>query len=185
MSVQNFLIRKLLRLITPEEIGEIATKHNGGKFLTLTGLVKERFEHNIHRDFTSLNSVDDIHDDHNLINEAKILPFKKLNNVDEKQNPNNNEITSLTETAHESISVKPASESVPEEVVAHKADENMSSFILIEKARLRRSQETLKKKEIIVLYQKNSLVEVEQIKNTNNNLTQEADTGVLVNKKHY
>ena len=185
MSVPNFLIRKLLRLITPEEIGEIATKHNGGKFLTLTDLVSERFDHDIHRDFTSPTSVDDIHDDHNLVVEAKILPFTKSKNENEKPNLEDNKITSLTEAACGSIEVKSGSEQVSAEVVTHKEDENMSSFILIEKARLKRSQETLKKKEIIDLYQKNSVVEVEQIKNTKNNLTQEADAGVLVNKKHY
>jgi len=185
MSVPNFLIRKLLRLITPEETGEIATKHNGGKFLTLTDLASERFEHDIHRDFTSPTSVDDIHDDYGLVIGARILPFTKFKNEDDKPNLENNKIISLTETALENIEVKSVSEQVSEEVVAHKADENMSSFILIEKARLKRSQETLKKKEIIDLYQKNSIVEVEQIKNTNNNLTQEADAGVLVNKKHY
>jgi hypothetical protein len=67
----------------------------------------------------------------------------------------------------------------------HKEDENMSSFILIEKARLKQSQKTLKQKEIIDIYQKNSNVDVEQIKSTNNDPTSSSETGVLVNKKRY
>src|SRR5665647_19826 len=77
MAIQNFLIMNLLRLITPEEIGDIATKHNGGKFLSLTDLVNERVDHKIYRDFSSADSMDEIHDDHNKPLEAKILPFKR------------------------------------------------------------------------------------------------------------
>jgi hypothetical protein len=61
----------------------------------------------------------------------------------------------------------------------------MSSFILIEKERLKRSQKSLKQKEIIDLYQKNSHVDVEQIKGSNTNLSQAREAGVLVNKKQY
>jgi hypothetical protein len=70
-------------------------------------------------------------------------------------------------------------------MVEHKENENMSSFILIEKERLKRSQFSLKQKEIIDLYQKNSHVDVEQIKGSNNNLAQSRESGVLVNKKQY
>ena len=61
----------------------------------------------------------------------------------------------------------------------------MSSFILIEKARLKKSQHVLKQKEIIDLYQKNSSVDVEQIKGSNTNLAQDRESGVLINKKQY
>ena len=185
MSTQNFLIRKLLRLITPEEIGEIATKHNGGKFLTLTDLVKERVDLKIHRDFSSTTSIDDIHDDHNQPGEAKILPFSKPKISNEEEALSTSEVVSLNTSAMASLEIQTECEPLKVESVSHKENENMSSFILIEKARLKRSQETLKKKEIIDLYQKNSTVDVEQIKNSNNNLTQEQDAGVLVNKKHY
>jgi hypothetical protein len=71
------------------------------------------------------------------------------------------------------------------ETIEHKENENMSSFILIEKARLKKSQQILKQKEIIDLYQKNSNVDVEQIKSTNTNFEQSREAGVLVNKKQY
>jgi hypothetical protein len=80
-----------------------------------------------------------------------------------------------------------AHQHLEEEVVKveHNEEENMSSFILIEKARLKKSQKTLKQKEIIELYQKNSNVDVEQIKSTNQTPGEASEAGVLVNKKQY
>lgn len=189
MAIQNFLIRNLLRLITPEEIGDIATKHNGGKFLSLTDLVNERFDHQIFRDFSSPESVDLIHDEHAVSHQAKILPFK-LSTVAEKEvevsEPvDNDQPVSLTDLASSEVQAK-APEKSEVEKIEHKENENMSSFILIEKARLKRSQQILKQKEIIDLYQKNSYVDVEQIKGSNNSTTNEArESGVLINKKQY
>ncbi len=190
MAIQNLLIMNLLRLITPEEIGDIATKHNGGKFLSLTDLVNERVERNIYRDFSNPESTDKIHEEHSHNKQAKILPFKKpetandiqLSSTDKSgENP-----VSLADMANASL--ENSESSAPEEKkaeVEHKENENMSSFILIEKARLKRSQQILKQKEIIDLYQKNSTVDVEQIKGSNTNLAQAREAGVLINKKHY
>jgi hypothetical protein len=61
----------------------------------------------------------------------------------------------------------------------------MSSFILIEKERLKQSQEALKRKEIISLYRKNSNIDLEQIKSTNQAAGDAGEAGVLVNKKQY
>ena len=195
MAVQNLLIMKLLRIITPEEIADIATKHNGGKFLSLTDLVNERVEHKIYRDFTSTDSVDIIHEDHARQKDegAKILPFNKLSS---SENSAEEEGPVLPQSAPRFVSqaistsqVKYHEEVIPEQVKApvieHKEDENMSSFIMIEKARLKNSQKSLKQKEIIDLYQKNSNVDVEQIKSTNQNPTSSSESGVLVNKKQY
>jgi hypothetical protein len=87
----------LLRIITPEEIGEIATKHNGGKFLSLTDLVTERVEQRIYRDFSSTESMNEIHDVYN--SNAKILPFKKVTSelLSEQEAPI--EAVALTELA--------------------------------------------------------------------------------------
>ncbi|MDO9183546.1 MAG: hypothetical protein Q7U04_14115 [Bacteriovorax sp.] len=186
MAIQNSLIMNLLRIITPEEIGEIATKHNGGKFLSLTELVSERVEHKIYRDFSSADSMDEIHDAHNLPTQAVILPFKNPR-VDmlAKDEP----AISLSDMASTSLENREEEGQrlidKAEEVIEHKENENMSSFILIEKARLKRSQQILKQKEIIDLYQKNSNVDVEQIKGSNNNLAQAREAGVLINKKQY
>lgn len=197
MAVQNLLIMNLLRIITPEEIADIATKHNGGKFLSLTDLVSERVEQKIYRDFSSVESLDEIHDAlarkkaEDESGEAKILPFNAKKEVDEEE-----ELIGprpLPEPRFV-IQAKPTSQIAPralveEEVKAqkieHAEDENMSSFILVEKTRLKHSQKTLKQKEIIELYQKNSNVDVEQIKSTNQNPMSSSETGVLVNKKQY
>lgn len=171
--------------MTPEEIGDIATKHNGGKFLSLTDLVNERVEHGISRDFSSPMMMEEIYE--NETNQAKILPFKKADSSEEKADalsPVKEEVVSLTDAIQATLSEteSPANEI---EAAEHKDNENMSSFILIEKARLKRSQQTLKQKEIIELYQKNSHVDVEQIKSSNTNSAQVKEAGVLVNKKQY
>lgn len=204
MAVQNLLIMNLLRIITPEEIADIATKHNGGKFLSLTDLVNERVEHKIYRDFSSAESLDEIHEAHSKQNgtfeeaadsgSAKILPF---NQKKEETQTEDEELIGpeAIPAPRFVVQAKPTSQMAyqpQEEVVQmkapaieHKEDENMSSFILIEKARLKQSQKALKQKEIIDLYQKNSHVDVEQIKSTNQNPTTSSESGVLVNKKQY
>lgn len=188
----------LLRIITPEEIADIATKHNGGKFLSLTDLVNERVDRKIYRDFSSVDSMDEIHDEHAVQHSepnendqsAKILPF----NLAEK--PAIDELANIEAKAPMFVTqAKPMSQLAPvyqEEVVQvkaakieHKEDENMSSFILVEKSRLKESQKALKQKEIISLYQKNSNIDVEQIKSTNQNPSTSSEAGVLVNKKQY
>ena len=186
MAVQNLLIMNLLRIITPEEIGDIATKHNGGKFLALTDLVNERVERDVHRDFSRPDSLEEIHESHSKDNQAKILPFKKddskNNENSQSESVDSQESVSLTAMADGHLNAK---NSEAEIKVEHKEDENMSSFILIEKARLNKSQRVLKQKEIIDLYQKNSSVDVEQIKGSNENLSQAREAGVLINKKQY
>ena len=136
MAAQNFLIMNLLRLMTPEEIGDIATKHNGGKFLSLTDLVNERVDRKIFRDFSHPDSMDEIHEAH-ADHQAKILPFKKPSS----EGVNGEAVVSLTDMAKAELVAK---EDDTEEKVEHKEDENMSSFILIEKARLKKSQHVLK-----------------------------------------
>lgn len=196
MANQNLLIMNLMRIITPEEIADIATKHNGGKFLSLTDLVNERVEKEIYRDFSGNDSVDVIHEEHaqkQLEKEAKILPF----NLKEDQNVSNvAEEGTLFESRPRLIATSQVVEDFFEQPVVgkgikeeikeeHVEDENMSSFILIEKSRLKRSQKSLKQKEIIDLYQKNSNIDVEQIKSTNQKPGDSNESGVLVNKKQY
>lgn len=200
MAAQNLLIMNLLRIITPEEIADIATKHNGGKFLSLTDLVMERVERKIYRDFSNPDSIDEIHEAHFKQSNPeaaspKILPFSKIT-------PKvNNEILSdqlprLMNEKAQRLTLSPRliqtsqvayQDEVHEEVdeAVHKEDENMSTFIMVEKARLKKSQKILKQKEIIDLYQKNSSVDVEQIKSSNAEAAQSSEAGVLVNKKQY
>jgi hypothetical protein len=201
MAAQNLLIMNLLRIITPEEIADIATKHNGGKFLSLTDLVTERVERKIYRDFTRPESIDEIYEAHahhakEKDQAAKILPFNKKENLQSEKaeiedaisNTGNSERVSLTTMAIQTSQLADQvwhEEEVVEESVAHKENENMSTFILIEKARLKKSQKVLKQKEIIDLYQKNSSIDVEQIKSLNSETAQATEAGVLVNKKQY
>lgn len=200
MAAQNLLIMNLLRIITPEEIADIATKHNGGRFLSLTDLVTERVERKIYRDFTRPESIEEIHEAHakqalEKDQTAKILPFNKKENhglekgkQDLTNSVNESAKVSLTTMAIQTSQLAPQhwqEEEVEEEAVVHKEDENMSTFILVEKARLKKSQKVLKQKEIIDLYQKNSTIDVEQIKSMNSESAQATEAGVLVNKKQY
>jgi len=193
MSAQSLLIQNLLRILTPEEIGDIATKHNGGRFLSLNDLVNERIDKKIYRDFSTQYYMEEFHE---KTKGAKILPFKKAesesadassensaSDLEDSEGAAHQSLTSVGEqqlTHHNKSSDDP---SIGNET--HADGENMSSFILIEKARLKRSQKMLKQREIIDLYQKNSNVDVEQIRGSNNNLEQSSEAGVLVNKKQY
>jgi hypothetical protein len=184
MAATNHLIMDLLRIITPEEVGEITTKHNGGKFQSLTDLVNERVQKNIYRNFAQNIEQDDEGEG------AKILPFK-LEDLNEEIESDEESLEvpdlnpaeinkGLTELAKNMLDKKTKAQ-----IDEHANDENMSSFILIEKARLKRSQETLKRKEVLELYQKNISVDVEQIRGQEDNLSQSSEAGVLVNKKQY
>jgi hypothetical protein len=197
MAAQNLLIMNLLRIITPEEIADIATKHNGGKFLSLTELVNERVEKKIYRDFSGNDSMETIHGEHTIQRkeardeEDNVLPFKlevprpAINIPDEELLPKFVAIPQAITTSQKIV--LPEAEFVPEKPpkIEHKEDENMSSFILIEKERLKKSQKALKQKEILSLYQKNSNIDVEQIKTSNKAPGSTSEDGVLINKKQY
>lgn len=195
MAAQNLLIMNLLRIITPEEIADIATKHNGGKFLSLTDLVNERVERKIYRDFTSSDSMDEIHGEHAIqhsedSSEENILPFR----LEVAAKPPVN-IPSEEFLPRFSVQAITTSQTVPIQQdqfvlekppkIEHRPDENMSSFILIEKDRLKESQKALKQKEILSLYKKNSNIDVEQIKTSNKTPGGSCEAGVLINKKQY
>lgn len=194
MAVQNLLIMNLLRIITPEEIADIATKHNGGKFLSLTDLVNERVDKKIYRDFASADSMDEIHEEHaKQLDEtrvaAKILPFKLEKSEESEAGTSDpkdlEEVKTKLVTQLKSTSQHCSVEREEILEVVHEDGENMSSFILIEKSLLKKSQKALKQKEIINLYQKNSSIDVEQIKGTNQSPSTSNEVGVLVNKKQY
>jgi hypothetical protein len=177
----------LLRIITPEEVGEITTKHNGGKFVSLTDLLNERVQNNVYRNFSQPIETE------SHLGEAKILPFNREIKNEQLENliPNEEIVESveineadlkqsLTKLAQNMADSRKKAESAK-----HNENENMSSFILIEKARLKKSQQVLKQKEVLELYQKNSNVDVEQLKGQEDNMSLTKESGVLVNKKHY
>lgn len=196
MAKNNFLIRKLLRLITPEEITEIATKHSeGGRFISMTELLKERVLQKIYRDFTKLEMIDEILDKHN---EKLKKQFHKNLDFDQSQD----ELAALRaqrEEDNELAKISPAinvqmraTSQVKEnedfiELNGHiKNDdgvENMSSFIINEKERMKKSQYVLKQKEILTLYEKNSNIDVSEVKIENKNPGTIGHKGILINKK--
>lgn len=167
----NQLIGQLLRIITPEEINEITTKHNGGQFIPLTDFAHERLLKNYSRNFAEQVDVE------LFTQEAKILPFVK----DRHLTVEGKEIA----TENMNSLAGQAAVDLERPMVGHNEGENTSSFILIEKERLKRSQQVLKQREILDLYKKNSTVEI-QHSNTEDTLADKKElTGVLVNRKHY
>lgn len=186
MAIKNQLIMTLLRIITPEEIAEIATRQNGGRFLMLNDLLKERIEKKIYRSFSTPEEMDNVYlahsgnkkpnenndEDQEIESEAKILPF-------DVSKMENGTFKSFDESAIETTK----NESTVSE------NQNTSHFILSQKTKLEKSQKTLKEKEIIELYKKNVSVDVEEIKGQRRDeekgKSASAANGVLVNRKHY
>jgi len=119
--------------------------------------------------------MEEIHEQKEMADRpAKILPFKKGESEVKTSLTPETAAVSLSSLAQGSLAggAEAIAQSLEEEKVVHAEGENMSSFILIEKERLKRSQKILKQKEIIDLYQKNGNVDVEQIRSSNSNFTQ-------------
>ncbi|MFG1515900.1 hypothetical protein ABMA71_14890, partial [Halobacteriovorax sp. ZH3_bin.1] len=60
-----------------------------------------------------------------------------------------------------------------------------STFILNEKEKFKTVYTRLKSREVLDLYAKNSVVDLEQERKNRRDLSKNSSTGVLVNKKHY
>ena len=194
-----------MHLITPEEIGEITTKHNGGKFLGLTDLATERLKKGYSRDFSK--SIEQAPKDESPLGEnlglAKIIPFQTKESEDlELQTPSLDpqKLTQKLKSdeglrAHR-LDIKNPIKKIREDenktplegglVVEHSEGETLSTFILIEKEKLKKSQQALKQKEIVQLYQKNLNVDVEQVRaELEDEEHASIENGILINRKQY
>lgn len=180
------LFRKLLRIVTPEEVSEIATKYSDiGRIVSLTELLKEKLFKNVHRDFSKLASLDGFDDDFDneldVIHEIDAIESKTLAQ----------EIDSQLISPSIRIGMRPTQQIKENEdfiqlnsfLKNDVEDKNMSAFIIEEKERLKKSQNTLKKKEVLSLYEKNSNLDSEEIKNENKSKNESAKIGNLINKK--
>lgn len=200
MGMQNFLIRKLLRVITPEEIAEIANKHSeGGQFLLLTDLLSERIFSKVYRDFSSIEALEAIQEEYAAKKKAsfektKILAFptpqESIEEESIKQVVNGAQVELKLPASR--IHLSPVTPALSEREVKHVHHEieqegeesGMGTFLSKERKKFEKSQEAIKQKEVLNLYQKNSSLDVEQVK-VNNNSEGTGGAGVLINKKQY
>lgn len=189
MAKQNQLLMRLLRLITPEEISEIVVKHNeGGRFISLTVLVRERVLGRVYRDFQSFEVLEEAHQSHEKGNQ--VLAFEPSRDDENQQNPKEKiEVRLATKFKSQMINTSQIKDDQAYiELNAHQKElpieeKNMSAFILEEKERLRKSQSILKKIEVVELYSKNSHLNSEDIKTENKSKSESSQKGNLVNKK--
>lgn len=166
------LIRKLLRVLTPEEVTDLTTFGDGIAKEALTDLLMGH------------NSGQQIK--YNASGFAKVIPFPELiTGVEDQGQLQDDQLVTgqrvhqfinqfITKVKFESHKVHPGAKPV-----------ETSTFILNEKERFKAVYSRLKGKEVLELYAKNSVVDLEQERKNRRDLSKNSSTGVLVNKKHY
>ena len=170
MEAQN-LIRNLLRVLTPDEMGELTAQGNVTAKDALTDLLHG---HNQGQEIS-----------YGPAGMAKVLEFPDLMSPDISVEEASDEIITgekvhqfinqfITKVRFESHKVHPGATPV-----------ETSTFILNEKERFKAVYSRLKGKEVLDLYAKNSVVDLEQERKNRRDLSKNSSTGVLVNKKHY
>ncbi len=185
---ENLPIFRILRFITPDEIEEMTSSSSGGAQVSLTSIALKRI--------ASFDEEDKEEDDGG----AKILPFTTGAKKERHQRDSiDEEIESFEKRTVEADKRREDAKRLAternvhfssggvafeeEEVVDEKLD--TSVFILAEQRKLKKSQEKLKVKEVIGLYQKNAAVSVEQEKKINEDMSKSTYSGVLINRRRF
>ena len=194
-SVQDSILKNYLRLLTWEELVEIASVFDSTSMIPLTEfLTKEILENKYAK--VPENGIGSDNDDHKS---AKILPF-----INDSSNVNNQEPSDDYEfdkydqelagaKGRNVIEVnKNGSFSIydHEEEIHRKKHElkkiNIGEFILKQKNKLKQCQKKLKKKEIYLLYKNNSSVDIRANKGDDekqNGIKISSNSGLLINKR--
>jgi hypothetical protein len=164
MAAKNVLMMNLMRILTPEEINELTSKHEGDLRTPLTSLLEE-----------------DIGVRTGHQRPAKILPFsmRKKNSI--LAGPDTQDLlNSLSvEKLHKEDNESEQRKFEPDE------NGNTSYFILSEKERFKTNQKKLKGKEVMGLYRQASLVDLDLERKNKDNLNRSTKSGVLVNKEQF
>ncbi|MDD0854806.1 hypothetical protein HBN50_16985 [Halobacteriovorax sp. GB3] len=171
MAAAQNLLMDLLRILTPEEINKLTSSSEGDKRVSLT-------------DMMNLRATGEEIDFSDKANMAKILPFKRKDEADGEAEDS------------EIFAGKDCVEYIAQHYLKRELNDNLvdketgqtvetSHFILNEKKRFTYSQSKLKGSEVLKLYQKNSVVDIEQEKKLKDDLSKSAQTGVLVNKRQF
>lgn len=163
MGAKNILMMSLMRILTPEEINELTTKHEGDSRVSLTELLEK-----------SLKGIPFEHD------QAKILPFSKKKNI-LVAGPS---IQDLLNNLEPEV-ILTQSFGFQRHKIERDENGNTSNFILSEKEKFKDNQVKLKKKEVFNLYQKTASVDIDLERKTNDDLRKSTKVGVLVDKTQY
>ena len=162
MAAQNVLMMNLMRILTPEEIGELTTKHEGDSRVALTALLEQ-----------------DIGVRTGPQRPAKILPFSMRTKGPIMAGPECQDLLNTLKV------IKLEKEKKNEVRFAPDENANTSYFILSEKERFQVNQKKLKGKEVMVLYRRASSVDLDLEKKNKDNLNRSIISGVLVNKEQF
>ncbi|PIK14245.1 hypothetical protein [Halobacteriovorax sp. JY17] len=170
MSAKNFLLTSVFRVLTPEEISELTSSSNGDSRTSLTDIINQRLD-GVSHDFSDAEKL------------AKILPFKAKKSEEEVAV---HSATSCGKKSQEFIERFFERKKIKDTALNEKGEPvETSSFIFKEKERFAYSQSKLKQVEVLSLYRKNAAVDVQQVRAMKDDFTQSAQSGVLINKKHY
>jgi hypothetical protein len=163
MAAKNILMMSLMRILTPEEINELTTKHEGDSRVSLTELLEK-----------SMKGIAFEHD------QAKILPFSKKKNNIVCGSSVLEQLNAIQVEEH-----KVAITGFERHKIERDENGNTSNFILSEKEKFKDSHVRLKKKEVFNLYQKAASVDIELERKSSDDLKKSTKVGVLVDKAQY
>ncbi len=188
------IIRNYLRLMTWEELVEIASVFDSSSMIPLTQyLTKEILQNRNSKDPENADQKDD------QGKSAKIIPFRK----DEQVVENFEQDDEYQFDKYDNEAIDPKEKNViavnkngsfsiydHEEELQRKKQElkkvNIGEFILRQKNKLKQCQKKLKKKEIYLLYKNNSSVDIRSSKNENekdNGMKIASNSGLLIDKR--
>lgn len=198
MAFKTNLIRHLLGILTPEEIGELIYESAGVKKVNLTEIVSYQLKKGAyaelieeHRKRDEEEELKEAAQDLEEENKAKILPFETKEEKEEVKVSCGQEVKNLLhEFALECAKKDKEVLGARVRKKSKKAKRSASSlFILEEKKRMENSILKLRTKEVLDLYSSSSKEEISRKKPESNESTDRESfsaskkTGVLLNKK--
>jgi hypothetical protein len=173
MVNKNVLLYHLVRILTPDELNELTSTSKGRNLVSLTDMLCE-----------------DLEDKTEASEGAKILPFKKNEDVVEKEV--NSDFLALDIRCGEKC-LTILDDYVKRITVLNKkfskncpVNQETSSFIISEKTRFKDNYNKIKSKEILSLYQKNASVDIDREKSSKKDeqaTSSSSILGILINKK--
>jgi hypothetical protein len=170
MQDEGNLFRMILRIISPEEISDLTSQSSGSQRVPLTDLaegiyLKGKTEEEIFED------IEKGSDKNRSIEVKTEEPDEAQEDGWELEEGEDGEGSDSEEGEEEVV--------VPDNLL------DMASFILEEKEKSSKSQKKLKGSEVMGLYKKTSMVDIEQEKKIKDDLSKSSNLGILINKRQY
>jgi hypothetical protein len=158
MGARKILFMDMLRLITPEEINELVTKHEGEIRFALTDALDARLKG---LEFDTSKGVIEAID--NVL--ALVKPEGSI--------------------AEETVCDWPRKKGEQGDIEFESDKDTTSCFILAEKKRFEKNQRMLKSREIHKLYQAESAVNIDFNRKSSDDSKKSSEVGLLLDKKHF